>query len=311
MVVFKSFLRLIRFPNLVIVALTQLLIYYRILLPNFKSHDLVPILPQEQVWALVLTTLLLTAGGYIINDIFDYEVDIINKASKVVVQKQISVQVATWLYVFFSVSGFMCAVYLAMFVGNKGLAALYPLAMGGLFLYSLKLKGMPLLGNLIVALFAAGVAWIVPFAEAKNMAVLAIEDSTASERIAFLLGAYYVFAFYSTFLRELVKDIEDIEGDRLAHLKTLPLVLGQKKTKMFAFSLGVGLFGLVLLGIKESTLLVEKKWALAYAILLLLPLVGALYLLLKAKTKQHFHLISQLLKFMMLIGVLALVLLKI
>lgn len=310
MVVLGSFLRLVRLPNLIIVGLTQYLIYYRILLPYFKTYDLQPILPDVQFGVLVLTTILLTAGGYIINDIFDYETDIINKAEKVVIQKHISVQVATWLYVFFSVSGFILAIYLAMFVGAKGLSMLFPLAMGGLFGYSLKLKGMPVLGNLIVALFAAGVAWIVPYAEIANMAILAEKDIVASDKITFLLGAYYVFAFYTTFLRELVKDIEDIAGDTKANLRTLPIVIGTDKTRNIAIGLSIGLLGLIVFGINQGVDYISKKWMLMYGVALLIPLVAVMGLLPKANSKKDFHRISQLLKLMMLIGVLALLLLK-
>jgi 4-hydroxybenzoate polyprenyltransferase len=110
------FFRLIRIPNLVIVAVTQGILYFHILLPQFTKEGIQPILPFQQFLLFILVTLLVTAGGYIINDILDYETDMINKADSVIVKNRISLQSSTWLYFSFSALGFLLAIYLAFYI---------------------------------------------------------------------------------------------------------------------------------------------------------------------------------------------------
>ena len=92
------FLQLIRFKNLIIVILTQYLLQYLILVPAFKNTGLVPLLDSFHFGILVLSTLIIAAGGYIINDLEDYEIDLLNKPEKVIINKYISATNARKLY---------------------------------------------------------------------------------------------------------------------------------------------------------------------------------------------------------------------
>ena len=107
----KALLRLVRFPNLVIVALTQYLLYYGLLLPAFRQYSLEPALDGEHFSLLVAVTLLISAGGYVINDIVDFRIDLINRPDKVVINRQVRVQSAYWLYFCFNLLGFLISLY--------------------------------------------------------------------------------------------------------------------------------------------------------------------------------------------------------
>lgn len=302
----KAILRFIRFPNLVIVALTQCLIYFRLLLPVFEAHGIQPVLPLVEFLLFVLVSLMVTAGGYIINDVFDYEADLINKPEKVILYKKISIRAATWLYFGISSIGFFLAVYLALYVGKPGLTILYPIAVGGLYLYSLWLKKIPLAGNLLIAIFAIVVAWIVPYSEYASMQQLAVIAPEQKSGLDVILWAYYLFAFYTTMLREVVKDIEDVEGDALLKGKTMPLLLGVKLAKHITLVFALALFFMVAFGAYFAVKYLDSDESVYVAMSIMIPLIASIYYLYRSQEKNDFHRVSQLLKILMLIGVLAL-----
>ena len=166
MTLLYSILKLIRLPNLIIVLLTQWFLHYYILHQNFQQEEGInSYLDDQSFYLLVLITLLITAGGYIMNDIVDYPLDIINKPKKVIVHKLISESLSYWLYFGTVLLGFVLALYLAFVTKNLHLLVLYPLAVLGLFIYSTHLKKSFLAGNLLVSFFCAGVAGIIWVAE--------------------------------------------------------------------------------------------------------------------------------------------------
>ena len=301
-----NLVRLIRLPNLLIVALVQFIIYLKILVPIFEDKGITTTLPLLQFSLFVVTTILITAGGYIINDILDYETDLINKGESVILNKKIAVESATWLYLTASGGGFFIAIYLAFFVGHLDWVTLYPISIGGLFVYSRFLKKMPLLGNLTVAVFAAGVAGIILLAEKNGLAQLTQLAPLISLKIYLVVGFYMLFAFYTSLFRELIKDIEDIEGDAHEKYRTLPILLGVPKVKklamVFAVSLLILMIGAGWFFWDSFTLL--NKFALSPVTLG--AMVWILFLLNKAEQKQDFHAISQWTKLVMLGGILIL-----
>jgi len=126
---FKYF-RLVRFPNLVIVAVTQYLLQYSIVIPSFKKAGLVPSLPSWQFAFFVFTTMLIAAGGYIINDITDFPSDMVNKPHKVIVNKKMSLSAAWRFYISLLFIGFAIALYLAIFVEESRVGPYFPDGLG-------------------------------------------------------------------------------------------------------------------------------------------------------------------------------------
>ena len=298
----RALLRLVRFPNLAIVALAQYLIYYILLLPAFQQYNLEPILDDAHFSLLVAVTVFITAGGYVINDIIDFRIDLVNRPDKVVINRQIRVQSAYWLYFCFNLMGFLLALYLSFHVECIPLANLFPLAVALLFLYSTYLKRQALAGNLLIALFCAGVAGIVWFAEREAFRELIEQAPALAGRIGSIISWYMAFAFLSTMFREVVKDMEDVQGDVGANCRTIPVRWGMKVAKgvAAAFGLGLAVF-LVYLALSRPGLFTELS--LAFLIFgVLAPLLLALVWVFRAREKKQFYRLSQLAKLIMLGG---------
>ncbi len=302
-----SFLKLIRFPNLIIVVLTQYLLQYLILIPAFESAGVSPLLDHFHFSILVLSTVLIAAGGYIINDLEDYEIDILNKPKKVIINQYISAKNAWKMYWGVSILGFLISLYLAIYVKNLPLVFIYPTAIFLLYFYSKSLKKSVLWGNVIVSIFCAFVAGIVIFAERENV----WEMKGLSSEVVGIFIFYLVFAFFSTMFREIIKDIEDEDGDRKNGCRTLPIVFGKTKAKWVAI-----FFGNILLLILGYWLFLKKEngFDLGFFYILagiIFPLLYSLVKLFLAKTKKEFHLLSQISKYIMLSGILYLLILSI
>jgi len=300
-----SLLRLIRLPNLLIVALTQWLLYEQIILPALDSQQLTPTLPPDQFHLFIIITVLITAGGYIINDIVDVKIDLLNKPNRVIIGRKIATSTANWLYFCFNLLGFLFALYLA-FVGDRmSLLFMFPAAVVGLFLYSVKLKRQPLSGNILVSLYTAGVALIVWIAEYPALIQIPAQSLA---RVTHLLTYYAVFAFFSNLFREIVKDLEDADGDAAIGARTVPIAWGIITAKRLA---GAAIMILLLYLIYFSyTIFTSITSSGKIALALLIILIGmAGAMLLHAQTVKDYHRLSQFVKMIMLWGILLLLLL--
>lgn len=301
-----TFLRFIRFPNLLMVILIQEMLYWRILWPIFKDLDLSPRLTPIFFHLYVFVTVLLTTGGYIINDIIDLPIDRINRPRRVLVQQMISLQVAQWLYALVSISGFLIALYLAFLVHQVPLVNLYWLALLLLLVYSVWLKRLPLVGNLLVALLCAGVAlavWLAEWPTLQQVGRWAPAQATAANAI---LAWYAGFAFLSTLYREIVKDLEDQDGDSSGGALTLPLAIGERGAKGLASMVALLLVG----SFAAQAMLAGPHFGLfffgAAALLVGLPTLWSIVALWRAHEPEQYHRVSLLCKWIMLSGILLL-----
>lgn len=302
----KVFLQLIRFPNLLIVALTQALIYFIVFLPNFSVERITPDLDFLNLGLLIFSTICIAAGGYIINDILDLEIDQINKPEKTIIGNNVSIKAANQLYWGSIFLGFLISLYLAIKTNNLPLLSLYPTAVFLLFLYSKYFKKSVLVGNIIVSLFCAFVAGIIWVAERNSFIEFQAKNSEEANYLQFVLLIYLGFAFLATMFREIVKDLEDQEGDKVGNCKTLPIVAGVKLTKSVAFFFGILLFSM-LIYLCQVLLQMANCWAVGFVVLaVFLPLFYSFYLLWKAKGSSDFHRISQFAKGIMLMGLILL-----
>ncbi len=302
-------LNLIRYKNLFMIAFIQCLIKYVFFkLPQFTNANLLTALNSTTFTALVFATLCIAAAGYIINDIYDVEADTINKPHKLIVGKHISEDMANNLFMGFTVVGVLLGFYVSWQVDKTSFSALFLIASGGLYAYATSLKSTILIGNIIVStlvslsILVIGVFEIIPMitAESRNAYTFLFK---------FLLD-YALFAFLVNLIREIVKDLEDVDGDYKAGYYTLPLAIGRKRTSTIAFVLSLitiaSIFYYVL------TYVFENTYLLLYFIFFVIgPLLYIAIKLLSAKNKAHFTHLSLVLKITLFLGMLSIVVLKI
>jgi 4-hydroxybenzoate polyprenyltransferase len=304
-----AFFRLVRWPNLVFIFLTQLLFYYLILLPCFSemhpgTHKLTPLL----FYLLSASSVLIAAAGYIINDYFDLNIDRVNKPNRLVVDKIIRRRSTILWHWMLSGIGVLLSCYVSWVLRNPviGLANLGCVFL--LWVYSTTFKRKLLIGNIIISLLTAWVILVLYVAEIRVTGDIVYRAYTT--RLFKFAIVYGGFAFIISLVREVVKDIEDLEGDVKYGCRTMPVVWGVNVAKVFA---GTWLFVLIgALIILQFYVLQKARWPLiAYGVVLLdLPLLWILRRLYEAQTKTQYHLLSNVIKGVMLAGILSMVLLK-
>jgi len=222
-------LKLIRWPNLVIVFITQWIVWSRLINASLHPFDLSSRLSFLYLVLLSLSTVLVAAAGYIINDIYDVNIDLINKPTKVLVSKVMSIHQCYFFYYLFLCFGFALALYLGFVFQELEFTLLFPLIAAFLHLYARFLKKTPLIGNIIISLFVAAVPFI-PFLADANLVI-----EYANPRVIQLLLLYGGLAFLANLARELVKDMQDIQGDKAYGAKTFPVRYGLQRSKQLLY----------------------------------------------------------------------------
>ncbi len=146
------FFKLIRWKNLIMIALVQYLIKYALLLPFFESYGVITTLKPLGFAILVIATVFIAAGGYIINDIYDIETDKVNKPNRLIINKHISEKNALTLFIILNVIGVGLGFYLSNGIGKSGFFVIFIMASALLYIYSSYLKQLLLVGNIVVSL---------------------------------------------------------------------------------------------------------------------------------------------------------------
>ncbi|TRX32237.1 prenyltransferase [Flavobacterium sp. ZT3R18] len=292
-----KYLKLIRYQNLLMLALMQLLFRYGFL----KLQNIPLALNDWQYCLLVLSTVLIAAGGYVINNIFDQATDNDNKPNQVVVGKSVSETQAYNIYLALNIVGVGIGFYLSNVIAKPGFASIFIMIAATLYLYSTSLKQMMLIGNIIVALLLSfsviiiGVFDLFPVTNAGNQQLMA-------DLFSVLLD-YAVFAFIINFIREIVKDLEDVNGDYNQGMNTLPIALGISRTAKLV--LIISFIPLVLVISYINTYYMANNLHLATLYALLFVVAPLLYFIIKmasAKKTNHFHHLSIILKLVILFG---------
>lgn len=305
-----GFLRLIRFPNLIILALAQCLIYYMIVVPLLKTSEFTPSLHTWQFLLIVLSTVLLAAGGYTINDFFDKDIDAANGIGKV---HDFSGWTMKTFYFTFSIIAIAIGLYLTYALKLRQFALTYLLTAALLYFYSASYKRLPLVGNFVVAFLTAVAVFLPAFADYelqyafRDIKLPVINNKMYNLRLIIAItAAYAFFAFLISLVREIIKDIEDIEGDREFGCNTLPIVAGKENAKFIAIGLLLLIFGLILsLQIKQAWW--ESLPVLGYTILFVqLPILILAVKLFFSIEKKQFKAASIIAKVIMIGGILSL-----
>jgi len=309
---FTAILRLIRFQNLLIIAATQYIMRYCIIYPFLKINNFELQLSGFHFFLLVLSTVLIAAGGYVINDYFDTGTDRLNRPGKVVIDKSIQRRMAMLIHFSLNFTGIVIGIYLSFYIKVPELSVIFMLAAGLLWFYSTNYKRQFLVGNIVVSIMTGIVPLMVilyemPLLNAKYGLIM-LSYQANFNYIFFWIAAFSFFAFLTTLLREIIKDAEDFEGDSAFGMNTLPIIIGQKSTKIVISSLIVAC--LILLTLVFIRFLLYRGISLDYLtagyflLFLVLPFLFLLYKIIIAQDKKDFYKASQITKFIMLTGIL-------
>lgn len=290
-----SFLKLIRFQNLLLIIITQILIKYAL----FESFGIEITLNGFGFFLLCLSTVCIAAGGNIINDIYDVETDSINKPEKVIIGRRISEKTALSAYIIFTIIGVAIGFYLSNLIGRPGFSAIFIIISALLYLYATHLKNILIIGNLLVSSLVAMTVIIMGLFELLP-AITPGNRQTQSIIFSILLD-YAFYAFLINWLREMVKDQQDIKGDYNAGRNTLPIAIGRERTNTVIFV--IGLIPLVAIIYYMYSYLFHNLPAVLYALILILgPLLYFLAVILSAKSRNHYRRLSLILKIIMITG---------
>ena len=314
------FFRLLRIPNLLIIAASMFLMKYAIMKVFVNASDLSFQLEPKFFFLLILSVLFIAAGGYLINDYFDVDIDTANKPKEVTIGKEISANTVMTIYAVFNVIGIVLAYFVAAKVGVTQLAFVHVITVGLLWFYSSEFKKIFILGNFIVALLSA-VVFFIPAMFEIPLLIKQFKKVVLENEELFLMykqiplaieanfkfmwywaTAFAAFAFLISFCREIIKDCEDLEGDERYGANTLPAKFGLSVTnKLVLFFM---LITISLLAFAQYNIFIAKDYYSFFYILFLLqfPLLFLTYKTYDAFTPNNYKFISNGLKYLMVFG---------
>ncbi|MEJ7736566.1 MAG: geranylgeranylglycerol-phosphate geranylgeranyltransferase [Chitinophagaceae bacterium] len=315
MKLFGAFLKLVRWPNLVFIALTQILFYYCFVYSVEKGLPFHPnLLPPFLLFLLVLASVCIAAAGYIINDYFDLNIDKINKPAKLIVEKIIHRRWAIIWHLVLTSVGVILSFYIGYKINNwlLGLMNLFTALL--LWGYSTTFKKQLLIGNITISLLTAWVILVLYLCELRLFYVFNVQSEQYYNYITLLFKVtilYSGFAFIISLVREVIKDMEDIRGDERWGCRTMPIVWGVQAAKVFTATWLVVLIAALAI-IQVYVIQIHWWWLAVYCIVFIIsPLLFLFRDLYRAVKKKDFHRLSTGIKLVMLTGILSMLLFKI
>lgn len=297
-----AFLRLIRWPNLVFIAITQWLVYFCLYRPLAESQS--DGINDLRIFWWILASVLIAAAGYVINDYFDINIDEVNRPQRQVVDKLISRRWAMFWHLSMSLAGLGCTALAVRWESHAYLFFANIACVIALWLYSTHLKKTLLVGNILIALLTSWTVWVI-FLSQFSWAELFEAPNASRQKLIRIVLLYTVFSFVITLIREAVKDMEDRIGDAGAGCRTLPIVWGFPAAKIYTAVWTVVLIGMLLIVLAY---VLPFGWWLAslYSLsALIAPLVIFLSRLIPAQKQEEFADLSKILKWVMLAGILS------
>jgi len=306
----SAFLKLIRFKNLLIITLIQIVIKFSLINSYLDNSAL----NNNEFLFYLLALITIVAAGYIINDIYDIEIDKINNPETIIIEKELSKDLAFNAYYLLNLIGISSGFYIASKINKLWLGIIFVYFAISLWRYSKQNKTSFLIGNLQVAFLTA--LSIINLA-LYDLIPGRIQVDDGSKIIFLIILCYAVFAFITTLIREIIKDIEDIEGDKKTNANTLAIRFGVQKTKQITISLnilpilGIAYFQYFQYSVLNSAFSVEISYwgcnnvAAIYTLFLQFLLVLFMIKTKSSETKEDFYFVSKLSKIIMLVGILS------
>lgn len=305
-----AYLRLIRIGNVLFIGAFQVLLRWGLVLPIIQHYGISPMMTTTQFALVVIATMALAASGNAINDYFDVRCDSINRPEMQIVDKLIDRKTAILIHVILTLIGVFCGLYIA-FIFQKENYALFFIAIPIiLWFYSTHFKKQMLIGNIVVAMLTALVAFLVVSVEISAIVAAGhteILQSQACNQIWCCTAMFAFFAFSTNLAREIVKDMEDVDGDIACGGHTLPIEMGMRNSKIIVVILQI--FTLSVLW--HAFFFIRQYYQMHYIWLYLifaitLPTIYIIISIFRAKNSKDYHSISKWCKIVMAIGVLIL-----
>ena len=308
--IIKPYLQLLRVGNLTFAAILLYVMEKWVATPLLQLEQFGELMPWWILTLLIVSVVGIAAGGYVINDYFDVKIDRINRPDNLVVTRIISRDAAMNLFYGLTAVGVIAGTVVAWWSHSWTLLFTYVVIPGLLWFYSASYKRMFLVGNLVVAFASAIVPLLVAIANADYLHHLyqnALAYSPIVGELYVWTGGFAAFAFLLTWVREIVKDIEDIEGDREMECRTLPIVWGDKVAKIIATILLVVIATLIVY-ILFAVLPFSHEWKslpTRYVVFgLIVPILCSIVLLWAANNRTEYHRVQTIIKFAMFMGML-------
>ncbi|MFC4817191.1 geranylgeranylglycerol-phosphate geranylgeranyltransferase [Flavobacterium sp. GCM10023249] len=293
-----KYLQLIRYQNLLLIALMQLVVLHGFL--KFQNAWL--FLQDWQYYLLIIATVCIAAGGYIINDINDQNADAENKSSGNIVGKTISESTAYNLYVGFTIIGVGIGFYLSNAIQKPNFVTVFILCAALLYIYATNFKQILLVKNIVVSFLLAFSIIIIGLFDIYP--AITFENRSVMQIIFSILLDFSIIAFIINFMREIVKDMEDIKGDYNNGIQTLPIVLGVSRTAKLLLVFTLIPVGLILY--YTYTNLFKLEFATVYILGFIIgPLFYFMIKIASARSKKEFNHLSTVLKFVIFFGIIA------
>jgi 4-hydroxybenzoate polyprenyltransferase len=301
-----AFLRLLRLPNLLIVFLTQFVPYWLVLRPALLKAGGIPLLTEHTFKLIAAATILTTLGGYILNDYYERNIDAMNKPKQVILGRILPPSVALLLYAIFVSAAHWLAfrIDLELRPSDHWPMWVFPGISFLLFLYAWVFKCTPYLGNLLVSTLCALVPVVMLLPEQRAIWLTSFVQPAMVQQAVSLVWLYALFTFLSNLLRELVKDLEDFQGDAACGCNTAVVLKGPSFAKKPAgfIAMLLTLFVAILLIFWQQT--GAPKWQIwAGAVLLFLPALFTSFVLYRAQGKADFSRAGFLIKIVMVSGI--------
>ncbi len=251
---------------------------------------------------LVIATVCIAAGGYVINNIMDQDTDEIAKPQNRVVGVSISETVAYNWYIGLTIVGVGIGFYLSNVIYKPTFASMFILVATLLYMYATSFKQIPVLGNMVVALMLSTSIIIIGLFDI--LPAIDVDNRFRMKEAFDILIHYAIFAFIINLIREIVKDMEDMDGDYQSGINTLPIAIGVQKTKIIVGVLTV--IAIAILAYYVNSNLFELDYVVYYAMILIVgPLIYFGVKLLNATTKKEYHHLSLVLKIILFFGILS------
>jgi 4-hydroxybenzoate polyprenyltransferase len=304
-----AFFKLIRWPNILMIWITMGLVLFALINPILSLRPFEAGMNATQFLLLVAAVTFIAVAGYLINDIHDMDADAVNKPGKNVVGRKISVHTVRILYWVFNILGVAAGTASAWMLGQINYSLIFILSAGLLWFYSGRYQCQPLIGNLVVAFLSSltiMLVWLFDFLTLMQRSDIMISIHQFLPQVNALILLFTAFAFMTTLIRELVKDMQDFAGDDRFGCRTLAVAAGVDKAKRITMFL---LVAMVLLALYSQWYFFQTGFINLFYFFMLIDLLifGVIFRLARAGDTKDFKRVSFLIKILMLAGIFSMI----